>query len=115
MIRFNQTAPANFRGAFDAVEGLLMKSSSEFASALVQVKTKSEILAEVATQATSAVIGTVLNSESTKGFKQHILREEDNEVKIYLKTSEVIFRSPSGESSTQYNTRSLQLPAQVSE
>jgi hypothetical protein len=51
-----------------------------------------------------------LNTESTDGFKQHILRDEDSQEKgggkptvIEIDTDKVKFRSPSGESETVFS------------
>ncbi|GEM77551.1 hypothetical protein [Vibrio sagamiensis] len=92
------TNPNNFRAAFDWAEGQV---NSLFAS----VKDIPDELTPAVNIASKA-----FNSESTKGFKQHILRSEDSGkvVKITLKKDgKVVITSPSGKSETVYSSKEI--------
>jgi hypothetical protein len=83
-----------------------------------------EVAGEIATSETGGwggpvgelIISPFLNNESTVGFKQHILREEDALTTIRLTTNEVRWISPSGESGTGVATQAIptvQVPGAV--
>lgn len=123
------TAPNNFRGAFDAIEGAFIKYDLG--------KKIGNILGSVAGGAAGGAIGTaaapgagttigtaagkavggaagslagkelqaaLMNGEKTEGFKQHILRKADELTPTYIKiwSSTVTFESASGKSETNY-------------
>jgi hypothetical protein len=92
------TNPNNFRAAFDWAEG--------------QVNSLFKSVEDIPDELTPAVnfASKAFNSESTKGFKQHILRSEDSGkvVKITLKKGgKVEITSPSGKSETVYSSKEL--------
>jgi hypothetical protein len=103
MVHF--TDPQNFRGIVDALEKAALAGLPEAGKAAggaVAGKPGAAIGGPAAER-----IGTLfLNNESTDGFKQHILRDEDSKEKGGKSTvieigGEVTFRSPSGVSTTR--------------
>ena len=110
------TDPDNFRGTVDFIENIGSKVSAPLATLAVSITTalalapeptvtKAAAAAVAAVAVTSLVVGGMCNSESTSGFKQHILREEDQDepIKIILNTKEVKFHSKSGDSTTGFS------------
>ncbi|WP_087019108.1 hypothetical protein [Thaumasiovibrio subtropicus] len=92
------TDPNNFRGAIDYLERQVNSVISDNKDIPDELKPAVEL-------ASSA-----LNSESTKGFKQHILRSEDEGkvVRIVLyKDGTVTIKSESGKSHTVYHSKKL--------
>ncbi|MDC9622658.1 hypothetical protein PSI22_13690 [Xenorhabdus sp. XENO-7] len=110
------TSPHNYRGTIDTYEkigGQLLPIVSGLAlqTAITSPEpTTKAIAAAIAT--TTLIANSFINSESTAGYKQHILREEDaSNNKIILTRNEVKFVSNSGESSTGvFSFRATQSP-----
>lgn len=100
------TNPKNLRGIIDFLEGIGSKIAAPLASLATALSLAPEPVISKATGAavavTSVVVGGFCNSESTNGFKQHILRSEDQDapVKIILKRDKTVFHSKSGQSET---------------
>lgn len=88
------TDPNNFRGIFDFME--------KIASSVVS------------SEMSSALADALFNSEGTSGFKQHILRSEDQNkfVDFILKPNgKVEIKSPSGKSETVYSSKKAEATA----
>jgi hypothetical protein len=69
--------------------------------------------ATAAAVAAKAVTTAAFNDESTDGFKQHILREEDEGSLLEIVINDdatILIKSPSGESETVYSTKAAPLP-----
>ncbi|MGR9114673.1 MAG: hypothetical protein ACU85E_02825 [Gammaproteobacteria bacterium] len=100
------TNPKNLRGIIDFLEGIGSKISAPLASLATALSLAPEpVISKVtgaAVAVTSVVVGGFCNAESTNGFKQHILRKNDQDAptKIILKQDTVVFHSKSGESIT---------------
>lgn len=100
--RVYYTSPVNFRGLIDWLESA--------GSVVIQAALAAAAAAESAGTATAAgaaagaaITSMLLNSESTDGFKQHILRDEDagQVTSIVINADNTVeWRSPSGTSST---------------
>lgn len=96
------TGPKNMRGLMDFLEkgGLALL---ELKKLLVDT-TMPELdkAADVSNALTNAIVKALCNTASTSGFKQHILREEDEKqtTVIVLKPDGVEFHSKSGTSKT---------------
>ncbi|KAL7942787.1 hypothetical protein V8C42DRAFT_330378 [Trichoderma barbatum] len=105
--------PQNFRGTFDAIEKSISHEAIYTAGALlapIAIISGGLIAVPVAMAAMGAAKLTtdhVFDSEDTTGYKQHILREEDEgkvtEV-IINEDKTVTFKSQSGESETVYTS-----------
>ena len=99
--RIHRTNPLSFREAFDFLEGEAIKNAPKAGQALggaIAGNAGSSVGGPVA----DAAVGLVLNSGSTVGFKQHILRSEDEgrDTVIEIRNGEVRFVSNSGISTT---------------
>lgn len=111
------TDPKNFRGLIDMIEKVASSAAISASSLAISLAAAPEPAITKATAAAVAVTGLVVkgltNSESTKGFKQHILRSEDEDVptKIIIKSDSVIFNSQSGDSTTGISTTVAGVPA----
>ncbi|HCN47047.1 MAG TPA: hypothetical protein DIT18_16490 [Pseudomonas sp.] len=101
------TSPNNFRDIIDKLEGisgqvigpLVTLTAAGAAIATGGAATPAAIAA--ATLFATVVINVMTNNESTAGFKQHILREEDSgENIIEIHDEKVVFKSRSGDSET---------------
>ncbi|KAH0521847.1 hypothetical protein TsFJ059_005782 [Trichoderma semiorbis] len=109
------SSPQNFRGAFDAIEKGVSPELVYQAGMLlapIAVISGGPVLAVPATLATVAVAKATTNglyeTEETAGFKQHILREEDEGkvTEIIINEDETItFKSHSGDSETMYTSK----------
>ncbi|OPB44851.1 hypothetical protein A0O28_0089890 [Trichoderma guizhouense] len=107
--------PQNFRGAFDAIEKSVSPELVYQAGMLlapIAVISGGPVLAVPVTLATIAVAKATTNRlyemEETAGFKQHILREEDEGkvTEIIINEDETItFKSKSGGSETVYTSK----------
>lgn len=107
--------PQNFRGAFDAIEKSVSPELVYQAGMLlapIAMISGGPVLAVPATLATIAVAKATTNRlyemEETAGFKQHILREEDEGkvTEIIINEDETItFKSKSGGSETVYTSK----------
>jgi hypothetical protein len=102
------TSPQNFREIFDLFDKALTSAAEPLKTlgllvAVGSPEPTSKTIAAAAA-ATSALALTLLNSESTTGFKQHILRSEDSERRnnIVISNEEVSFESSSGVSKTGF-------------
>ncbi|SPO04678.1 uncharacterized protein DNG_07363 [Cephalotrichum gorgonifer] len=100
--------PANFRGIFDSLEEVAPDMISAAAGAIAGLAGSlsgpgavgAAVAAAAAAKATTA---SLFNSEGTEGFKQHILREEDEDAltEIVINADRTItFKSNSGNSDT---------------
>lgn len=104
------TNPTNFRGLIDFGEKVVSTVSGPLAELgtllvaplLVADPSKISAVATASVAVTAGLISTLCNSESTKGFKQHILRSEDAEefTTIVIENDKVRFESKSGNSET---------------
>jgi len=111
------TDPTNFRGVIDFSEywskvGLDYAKIAALKAGVVAapVSGASSVAAGIAAAATLHLTGMSMNSESTDGYKQHILRESDvrDGVEILIANNgRVLFKSASGESETTYERRKL--------
>ncbi|MBY4675376.1 hypothetical protein [Marinobacterium arenosum] len=106
---FCYTDPNNFRGLFDFAEQALkdgINISAAIGTAITDLpmdKTAPSLLSKA-----------VLNDSSTAGFKQHILRPEDegHYVDFILKKgNQVLIKSPSGPSETVYSVNKAKTTA----
>ena len=100
------TDPSNFRELFDAWDGIADDASfviGTIAGVFATAATGVPEFAEYGGTAATMLSWLVFNKETTSGFKQHILRTEDEgkTTVITIREKEVLFNSPSGESSTQ--------------
>lgn len=103
---FYVTAPENLRGFMDSLE----KAGQGIAALMLGVGGTAAVggiepiskTLGVAIAGTGLIINAFTNSESTAGFKQHILRDEDanRTTTIVLTKTKVTFKSNSGNSST---------------
>jgi hypothetical protein len=91
------TRPSNFRGTIDAIEREIIDKGTSLAALPPDTSA-------LARKAAVEAFLQILNKAKTEGFKQHILRQEDeNEVtKIWIYDDSVVFSSPSGTSKTQF-------------
>lgn len=102
------TTPQNFRGLIDGVEKGLTQALPEIGKA-AGAAVGGEAGAAIGGPAAEKVGMLFLNTESTDGFKQHILRDEDSKEKdgkptvIEIGPKEVKFKSPSGDSTTGFS------------
>ncbi len=100
------TDPKNMRGLMDFLEkgGLALLEPMAALKKLLVDTTMPELdkAADVSNALTNAIVKALCNTESTSGFKQHILREEDEKqtTAIVLKPDGVEFHSKSGTSKT---------------
>jgi hypothetical protein len=101
------TDPFNLRGPIDALEKATIKALPGAGTAAGGA-IGGEPGAAIGGPAADQIGKLFLNTESTDGFKQHILRDEDSQEKgggkptvIEIGTENVKFRSPSGESTTR--------------
>jgi len=98
------TDPSNFSDIIDFLGKTGWRISAPLASLTTALSLAPEPIisksAAAAVAVTSLVVGGLCNTESTSGFKQHILREGDSPTIIILKSNEVEFHSKSGESFT---------------
>lgn len=100
--------PNNFRSAFDGFDNVIGDIASATAGIVagsVAAGTGPGAIAAAAAAAVAAktVTSTLFNSETTEGFKQHILREEDEgeRTEIVINADRTItFKSKSGDSDT---------------
>ena len=109
--------PSNFRSVIDFSEGgaKLLVDTVRSITASVAVATVAggllpAAIPSAAAAATAHVVGMSMNNESTDGYKQHILREEDvaGGLEILIANNEKLyFKSASGESETTYSRRRL--------
>lgn len=103
------TSPQNFRGLMDIMERTAIELSGPIAKIAEEISTSSPD-AKIQAAATATIVLTkiadqVLNTATTEGFKQHILREEDSkeENRIVLHPGDKVeFLSKSGKSETVY-------------
>lgn len=88
-------APQNFRGIVDAAEGAILSSITSISKAI-----GTAVGIKGADAAVQTLLGAMLNSESTVGFKSHILRakDEDSDACTYIDVYDdhVDFHSKSG-------------------
>ncbi len=105
------TTPNNFRDIIDRLETVSTKivgplaTIGAAAAAIASGGTATPVAIAAATLVTTVVANVLSNSESTAGFKQHILREDDTgENKIVIYDDRVEFKSHSGDSSTVLTT-----------
>ena len=113
------TNPNNFRAFFDAADTVgpaLFKAVGSFAGRTAGMAAGTAVepgggtaLAGIAgatagSLAAGAIASVLFNSETTVGFKQHILRseDEDSDTVIIIKSQGVTFHSPSGDSDTVF-------------
>lgn len=102
------TDPNNFRSILDFLEKITNRIAEPLAELATAVAVGSPEPTSKALAAAAAVSGAIaealLNNESTDGFKQHILREEDTKkpTVITIKDDEVEFSSESGISTTVF-------------
>ncbi|KAI0081036.1 hypothetical protein K474DRAFT_1657232 [Panus rudis PR-1116 ss-1] len=108
-------SPNNMRGFFDFADNLLPEAIAGAAGGVAGLGTSATgpgaaVAGAAAAGAAKLVTSALFNSESTEGFKQHILTEEDEGelMEIIVHLSEVEFRSKSGTSTT--NVRGLDAP-----
>lgn len=99
--------PQNYRGTFDAIGKAIAGNAVGYAATLlapIMVMTGGSVAAA------KASTNGVFDSEETKGYKQHILREEDadkvTEI-IINKDNTIILKSESGDSETVYTSTPL--------
>lgn len=100
--------PNNFRGIIDWLENIAPDTISAAAAAaagLVMIESGpgAVVAAKAAAEAAKATTEGLFNSESTEGFKQHILRTEDENVttEIIINSDlSITFKSNSGDSNT---------------
>ncbi|KAL7931288.1 hypothetical protein V8C35DRAFT_310004 [Trichoderma chlorosporum] len=107
--------PQNYRGTFDAIEQRLTPSPEVVFSAAVVLGPIAFLAGNVlAMPAAAAAIAAaesatdgMFKSEETVGFKQHILREEDEGkvTEIIINDESITFKSPSGDSETVYTSK----------
>lgn len=105
---FYKTDPSNLRGVIDLLEvGLNFAMKIKTIIGLTSPEPTSKAAA-AAGLLFEAIIGNPLNSESTSGFKQHILTKDDlkRPTKIILRSDAVEFDSESGSSTTGIKKRS---------
>lgn len=100
------TNPKNGRAFFDGLEKV-GKGMLEGIREMVKnsnPKSSEEAAALTIGAVCDAVFSPMLNSEATAGFKQHILRAEDegHTTKIIIEKKEVVFDSKSGKSTTGF-------------
>ena len=110
--QIHYTDPVNLRGVFDFVEraGNSIITTATHIAGIVCTVNSGGLCAPYALAASATVEGSVyalLNREGTKGFKQHILEDEDalQTTTIVLKADGTVrFQSNSGNSTTGYTS-----------
>jgi len=113
MKKYYYSAPENFRDIFDAVESVapdVIISAAIALSALATGGAATVPAAAAAAAVSKATTNQLLNSEGTSGFKQHILREEDEEEITEIVINDdgsIVFKSKSGNSETGYNSKDV--------
>lgn len=111
------THPNNFRGVFDALDKVAPSIiQAAVGSAVALVTSESGPVAAgaaaVAVALAKETTDQIFNSESTDGFKQHILRKEDQNAVTRIVINEdgtVDFYSRSGTSTTVYTSKASRL------
>ncbi|GBG61293.1 hypothetical protein CBR_g19826 [Chara braunii] len=107
------TDPKNFRSIFDSLESVLPDVVSAVAGAAAGLATAETgpgalIAAGAAAAGSKVICNALFNSEGTTGFKQHILRAEDEnaltEIIVHGNMT-VTFRSNSGVSETVVSSK----------
>jgi hypothetical protein len=104
--------PTNFRGLIDFLE---KSAPTLIAQALKVARVLRPELAPAATVAkvvSKALCEAMLNDVETDGFKQHILREEDEDRITVIRINEdgtINFKSRSGQSDTVYDSKIVEL------
>ena len=96
---FYQSNPQNFRGIIDKIEKLGLKARNNGIKDAIK---DDDVKTLVAGEFGKVLAGSLMNNESTDGFKQHILRSEDaaHVNTIIIKKDKIKFVSKSGESTT---------------
>lgn len=108
--------PNNFRDIIDWMENLgpdVISAIAGAAAGLIAAPSgpATIVAAGAAALASKAITSAVLNSESTAGFKQHILRAEDEDKLTEIIINEdhtITLKSESGSSDTVTSSRSLE-------
>ena len=106
------SSPRNARKFIDGLEkaslftgGILIEGGIDIALAgLLDPEPVGKVVGGVVGLVTSGVGAAMVglsNTESTAGFKQHLLRAKDKKVTIFLWKDKVVFSSKSGKSSTR--------------
>ena len=107
------SAPNNFRGLIDGLEKIAPATiGTAAAEASDAIASESGVIAQAASaaleMAAQATTKKLFNTESTEGFKQHILRSEDQGKMMTISISDkVTFTSKSGVSKTNFKKKSV--------
>ncbi len=108
------TDPNNFRGVFDALDQAAMSVANLFADRLgTEVAGQvgaigGEVTGKAAKDAANGISKSLFNGEATVGFKQHILRSEDDKKMVTISlfaNNTARISSPSGISNTVYTCK----------